>query len=75
VTLLTRPGCHLCDDVRAVLERVTGELGVPLDEVDISADPELTRRWGELIPFTLVDGKQHAHWRVSERRLREALAR
>lgn len=75
MTLLTRPGCHLCDDVRTVLERVTGELGVPLDEVDISTDEELTRRWGELIPVTLVDGEQHAHWRVSERRLRQALAR
>ena len=75
VTLFTKPGCHLCDGVRAVLERITTELDVPLEEVDISTDPELYARWGELIPVTLIDGKEHAHWRVSEDRLRRELSR
>ena len=74
VTLYTRPGCHLCDDARAVVERVCAELGESYDEVDIDDDPELLRRFGEEIPVTFVDGRQHDFWRVDEARLRAALA-
>lgn len=75
VILLGRPGCHLCDDARAVLRRVADDLGVPWDEVDITTDPQLLRRWSEQVPVTLVDGVQHDFWRVDERRLRAALTR
>jgi glutaredoxin len=73
VTLYTRPGCHLCDDARAVIERVCAELGESYDEVDIDADEALQRRYGEEVPVTLVDGRQHDFWRVDETRLRTAL--
>jgi glutaredoxin len=76
VTLYTRPGCHLCDDARAVIERVCAELGESFTEVDISAGPEserLTGAYGEEIPVTLVDGRQHDFWRVDPVRLRNAL--
>jgi glutaredoxin len=73
VTLLSRPGCHLCDDARAVIARVAADLGVPWEEVDITEDDELYRRYWEQIPVTLVDGRQHDFWRVSEQRLRVAL--
>ncbi|WP_205472108.1 glutaredoxin family protein [Nocardioides sp. SYSU D00038] len=74
VTLYSRPGCHLCDDARAVVERVCAELGEAYDEVSIAGDPELERRFGEEIPVTFVDGRQHDFWRVDEQRLRGALA-
>lgn len=73
VTLYTRPGCHLCDDARAVVERVCGELGEGFEEIDIDADPDLRERFGDEVPVTFVDGKQHDFWRVSEERLRAAL--
>jgi glutaredoxin len=73
VTLYTRPGCHLCDDARAVVESVCAELGVGWDEVDIDGSEELTRQYGEEIPVTLVDGRQHDYWRVDPDRLRRAL--
>lgn len=73
VTLLSKPGCHLCDDARAVIERVTGELGVTWTEVDITQDAELRHKYWEQIPVTMVDGRQHDFWRVDERRLRRAL--
>jgi glutaredoxin len=73
VTLYTRPGCHLCDDARAVIERVCAELGESYDEFDIDADEALQRRYGEEVPVTLVDGRQHDFWRVDETRLRTAL--
>ena len=74
VTLYSKPGCHLCDDARTVIERVCADLGESYDEVSILDDPALMERYGEEIPVTLVDGKQHDFWRVSEERLRAALA-
>jgi Glutaredoxin-like domain (DUF836) len=75
ITLLGRPGCHLCDDARAVIERVAGELGVGWEERDITASPQQMRDYWDKIPVTLVDGVQIDFWRVSETRLRAALGR
>lgn len=73
VTLYSKPGCHLCDDARAVVEAVCADLGETYDEVDITTSPELLARFGEEIPVTFVDGAQHDFWRVSADRLRAAL--
>ena len=73
ITLLSRPGCHLCDEARAVIERVAGELGVGWAERDITASPQDLRDFGDMIPVTLLDGVQHDFWRVDESRLRRAL--
>lgn len=73
VTLIGKPDCHLCDDARAVVERVTAELGVPWEEKDITQDEDLYRKYWEQIPVTLIDGRQHDFWRVDEERLRRAL--
>lgn len=73
VTLYSRPGCHLCDDARAVIERVCAEAGESYSEVNIDDDPVLGEKFAEEIPVTLVDGRQHDFWRVDEDRLRNAL--
>ena len=73
ITLLGRPGCHLCDDARAVIERVAADLGVGWEERDITASPDDMREYWDKIPVTLVDGVQIDFWRVSEARLRAAL--
>ena len=73
ITLLGRPGCHLCDDARAVIERVAADLGVGWEERDITTSPEDMREYWDKIPVTLVDGVQVDFWRVSETRLRAAL--
>ena len=75
VTLYSRSGCHLCDEARAVVVRVCLELGEEFAEVDIDADPELTARFGDEVPVTFVDGRQHDFWRVDPARLRAALSR
>ena len=74
VTLYSRPGCHLCDDAREVVSRVCDDLGETWVEVDIESDADLEDRFGEEIPVTFVDGRQHDFWRVDEARLRAALA-
>jgi glutaredoxin len=73
VLLYSKPGCHLCDDARAVIEQVCAATGTTFDEVDITDDPDLMRAYGEQIPVTFVDGAQHDFWRVDETRLRAAL--
>ena len=74
VTLYSKPGCHLCEDAEAVIERVCADVGTSYDVVDISGSTELMAAYGEQIPVTFVDGRQHDFWRVDETRLRRALA-
>jgi hypothetical protein len=74
ITLLTRPGCHLCDDARAVVAAVAADLEIDWEERDITRSDSDLRAYGEMIPVTLIDGVQHDFWRVSEQRLRAALS-
>jgi len=76
VTLIGKPGCHLCDDARAVVRGVLDELpGVRLEERSILDDTALRDRYAEEIPVVLIDGVQHAYWRVDPDRLRAAVSR
>ncbi len=75
ITLIGRPGCHLCDEAEAVVERVAGDLGVTWGKKSIDDDPALRERYWERIPVVLVDGRPHSFWTVSEERLRGALTR
>lgn len=75
VTMLGRSDCPLCDEALAVIQRVCADLGVPYEVRDIAvASPEEREEYWEKIPVTFIDGKQHDFWRVSEKRLREALS-
>jgi len=74
ITLLSRPGCHLCDEARAVIARVAADLGVPWEERDITQSERDLQDYWEMIPVTLINGVQHDFWHVSEQRLRAALA-
>lgn len=73
ITLIAKPGCHLCEDARTVIAKVAEELGVGWTELDITQDTALAEQYGEQIPVTLVDGRRHDFWRVDEARLRAAL--
>ncbi|KAB2350770.1 glutaredoxin family protein [Actinomadura rudentiformis] len=73
ITLLGKPGCHLCDDAREVIRRVAADLGVRWEERDITRSEEDTREYWEQIPVTLINGVQHDFWRVDEARLRKAI--
>ena len=75
ITLLSRAGCHLCNDAREVIARVAAELDVPWEELDITTSDSHLRQYWVQIPVTLFDGVQHEFWHVSEERLRAALTR
>lgn len=75
VTLVGKPGCHLCDDARAVIESVLSEFpGVRMLEQSILDDAELHDRYWDEIPVVLIDGVVHTIYRVEADRLRAALA-
>ncbi len=69
ITLYSRPGCHLCDDARDVLDRV----GEPYEEIDIECDDALHRRYLERIPVVVVDGAEAFDFFVDEGALKARL--
>jgi glutaredoxin len=79
VTLYTRPGCHLCEDAKAVIEPLLREFRASLREVNIDGDPELARRYGYDIPVIFIGAHKAAKHRVDpqqfRRQLEEARAR
>ena len=73
LTLYSRPGCHLCEAMKAVIDRVARTIPLSVEEIDISGDPELEARYGVEIPVLLVDGKKAAKYRVNDTELRRIL--
>lgn len=74
LTLLSRPGCHLCDEARATITEVLADFpAVELVERSILDDPLLHERYVEEIPVVLIDDRVHNIWRVDPARLRSAL--
>jgi hypothetical protein len=74
VVVLTRVGCHLCEQAVAVVARVCAETGEQYATRDIDSSLELLRFTDE-VPVTFVDGAQHDFWRVDPARLKKALSR
>jgi glutaredoxin len=73
VTIYSRPGCHLCDDMKAVVARVARSLPLAIDEIDISTDPALETSYAAEIPVLMIGGKKAAKYRVTEDELRRLL--
>ncbi len=73
VTLYGKPGCHLCDDARAVVDAVRSDVGFEVAEVDITLDPVLAKRLGERIPVVEIDGEEAFEYFVDPEGLRRRL--
>jgi glutaredoxin len=74
ITLYSRPGCHLCDEARTVLERIRAELPFTLVERDIETDDVLFKAYLERIPVIALDGEELFDFFVDEAELRRRLA-
>jgi hypothetical protein len=72
LTLYSKPGCHLCDEMKAVIRRVIGNDSL-VEEVDISTDPALMARYGVEIPVLEIDGRKVAKYRITEEKLKRAV--
>lgn len=75
LVVYTASGCCLCDDARAVLDRVAPELGLDVRWVHIDGVPELEQRWRQEIPVGLLGGRKVFKYRVDEELLRRRAAR
>lgn len=84
LTLIGKPGCHLCDDARLVVNTVAGQfrslhagvassVQVHITEQNILDDPALAERYSEEIPVLLLNGKVHNYWKIDPIRLMAAL--
>ena len=69
LTLYSKPGCHLCEALRALLDELQPEYGFLLEEIDITGDGALFARYRHHIPVVLVNGREIARGNVSERDL------
>lgn len=75
VTLITRVGCHLCEQAQARLRQLSQELGFGYAELDVDADPQRREQYSDRVPVILIDGREHGYWRLEEDRFRRALTR
>jgi glutaredoxin len=75
LTLFSKPGCHLCDEMKRLIDTVAARVPLTMDVIDISTDPALMDLYGLEIPVLLIDGKKAAKYRVTERELEEKLRR
>jgi len=66
LTLYSRAGCHLCDEMKAVVDRVSRTVPLTCDVIDIGGNEELEAAYGLEIPVLLVNGKKAAKYRVAE---------
>ncbi len=73
--LYSRPGCHLCADLRSLCERLRGEFPHQLTEVNVDADPALAARYGAEVPVLFIDGRKAVKFHTTETALRRALQR
>ncbi len=73
--LLTRPGCHLCEEMKQAIADAAHGLEIRLREVDISENLELERRFGNDIPVLFVNGSKAFKHRATVRELRLRLRR
>lgn len=76
VTLIGRPGCHLCEAARTTILNVIDAIDedITFEELSLLDDPVLMVKYSEEIPVTLVNGEVHDFWRVDENRLRAVIA-
>ncbi|MEO8849468.1 MAG: glutaredoxin family protein [Casimicrobiaceae bacterium] len=77
LTLVVRAYCHLCDDMRTALMPLIAKRGIELVELDVDDDPQLTERFGDLVPVLLAgdadSGRELCHYVLDPQRVRDAL--
>ena len=81
LTLLTKPGCHLCEEAKTVVDSAinkfksehSSENPIELTEVNILEDQAFLDEYGEEIPVLQINGATHAYWKIDSERLIAAL--
>ena len=71
--IYSKPSCHLCDDMKAIVHRAIAGQDISMEEVDISTDADLLARYGLEIPVLMIDDKKVAKYRITEGELRRLI--
>ena len=74
VTLYTRAGCHLCDDVKRILADARRRAGFSYEEIDIDSDPDLVRLYNDEVPVVAIDGVKAFKYRIDMNEFLKKLA-
>ena len=74
LTIYSKPGCHLCDEMKAVVRSaIADRLDITVEEIDISTNPDLLDRYGVEIPVLMIDGRKAAKYRVSSEQIQRLI--
>ena len=75
IDIYSRPGCHLCDDAKAIIERVQNRFFFTLHIINIEADPALEKEYGSQIPVVFINGNKAFKYHVDEAELERKVKR
>jgi glutaredoxin len=75
VDIYSRPGCHLCDEAKEVIDRVRKRHGFTLRVINIENDPALEAAYGTEIPVVFINGSKAFKYHVDEREMEEKVKR
>lgn len=75
LTLYTRVGCRLCEEMKQQLEPFQKQYGFSLNVVDIEADSYLKLRYGEKIPVLVAGERELCHYQLNKDFLLEYIKR
>jgi len=77
LTLLSRPYCHLCDEMRDAVHPIAQRHGAAIIEVDVDAYPDLEAEFGDKVPVLMLgapaDGVELCHYRIDATTVEQAL--
>ncbi len=73
VTVVSRDGCHLCEQAEQRLAELSAEHGFTLDRLDVDGDRTLANQFSDRVPVILIDGAEHGYWRLEEARFLRAI--
>ena len=75
VTLYSKPGCHLCEEMKSEMARANCAEAYDLQEVNIESNPELFARYRFDFPVLLIDGVEMFRHQLSAGAFRERISR
>ena len=73
LTLYTRSGCCLCEEMKAIIQRVAQKIPLAVEEIDVDSAPYLQREYGGEVPVLLINGRKAFKYRITERELKKKL--
>jgi glutaredoxin len=75
ITIYSKKDCHLCEDAKQLIDRLSKEYPIQLEVIDIEQDPALMQTYATEIPVVFIEGRKAFKYRIDENKFREIAAR